>query len=64
MQCSCRQVCYCLYSEMNELYTRNACSYKDFCVRDHVLPFDAQNNPHIFCMEVVELSVVTAVHNP
>ena len=42
---------------------RDACSCEDFCVRDHVLPLDAQNSPQTFCMEVVELSGVTAVHS-
>ena len=43
---------------------RGACSCEDFCVRDHVLPLDAQNNSQTFCMEVVEFSGVTAVHSP
>ena len=32
---------------------RDACSYEHFCVRDHVLPLDAQYDPQTFCMEVV-----------
>ena len=42
---------------------RDACSCEDFCVRDHVLPLDAQNNPQTCCMEVVEFSSVAAVHD-
>ena len=41
----------------------DTCSCEDFCVRDHVLPLDAQNNPKTFCMEVVEFSGVTDVHS-
>ncbi len=37
---------------------RDACSCEDFCVRDHVLPLDAQKNPQTFGMEVVEFSGV------
>ena len=43
---------------------RDACSCEDFCVGDHVLPLDAQNNPQTFCMDVVEFSGVTTVHSP
>ena len=32
---------------------RDGCTCEDFCVRDHVLPLDAQNNPQTFCMEVL-----------
>ena len=41
----------------------DTCSCEDFCVRDHVLLLDAQNNPKTFCMEVVEFSGVTDVHS-
>ena len=42
---------------------RDACSCDHFCVRDHVLPLDAQHNPQTFCVEVVEFSGVTAVQS-
>ena len=42
----------------------DACSCEDFCVRDHVLPLDAQDYPQTFCIEVVTFSGVTAIHNP
>ena len=41
----------------------DTCSCEDFCVRDHVLPLGAQNNPKTFGMEVVEFSGVTDVHS-